>query len=666
MKLQYALASMLSMVAVTDAFQFGVRKSHRAAIQSRHSTGLGRVLLDTPTASSSSSSTTTRRDMCGLVAIIANEDANNNEAELPDITANTKCITHRGPDGMLILDNPLTNSSFKMGHTRLAIVDPTAAGNQPFSLELEGRKYHLAANGEIYNHLAVYGDLVANEGWTAPRISHSDCEVIAHAYAQYGVECASKLDGMFAFVVLEEDDDGTVKSAYAARDPVGIKPLYYGSGKNGEMVFASELKALVGLIDPATVVAMPPGHYWTRETGLVCYYNPDWLRKDDYAPWNDEDHVPATDEEIRLAFRKAVQKRMMADVTYGFFLSGGIDSAVVAHDLLPLYVEEQLERVGGDMTKFQPIKTYTVGMEDSPDVMAAKAVVEALGGSKYIDHQIRTFTPDEVFDLIPQIVYHMETYEAELIRSAIPNWLLAEIASRDVKMVLTGEGSDEIFAGYLYFQDAASPQELQTELRRIYNMLGNINLHRTDRMTMAHGLEARVPFLDTEFTKLVMSVDPKRKMVDPDAVKNNRRGREKTLLRELFEEPNAMGDSIPGPVLWRAKAMQCEGVGEDWVSILQNKIGGLVTDEEMALAATKYPLNTPHTKEEYYYRTIFDNHYGGMEHVVKLWEGGGRAMGAAWKSDLYTREGLKNVDLLSHSLQKKSTATLTNETVVVA
>jgi len=342
---------------------------------------------------------------------------------------------------------------------------------------------------------------------------------------------------------------------------------------------------------------------------------------------------------------------MMADVEYGFFLSGGVDSAIVSNVLLPLYRDAQLSQGG----EYRPIPTYTVGMKDSPDVMAAKAVVEGLGGSKYVDHKIRYFTPDEVFDTIPKIIYHMETYEAELIRSSIPNWFLAEHAAKDVKMVLTGEGADELFAGYLYFQDAQSPLQLQNELRRIYNMLGNINLHRTDRMTMAHGLEARVPFLDTEFTKLVMSVDPKKKMVDPQAVINNSRGREKSLLRELFESPNANGDSIPSPVLWRAKAMQCEGVGEDWVSILQRQVSSLVSDDEMEQAHINYPINTPQTKEELYYRRIYDEHFHGMEHVVKLWPGGGRAMGAEWKSDLYTREGLKNVNLLTHSLQEKAT-----------
>lgn len=259
----------------------------------------------------------------------------------------------------------------------------------------------------------------------------------------------------------------------------------------------------------------------------------------------------------------------------------------------------------------------------------------------------------------------METYEAELIRSSIPNWLLAERASKDVKMVLTGEGSDELFAGYLYFQDADSPKQVQDELRRIYGMLGNINLHRTDRMTMAHGLEARVPFLDTEFTRLIMSVDPKRKVVDREAVKANARGREKTFLREMFEGPNENGHSIPRPVLWRAKAMQCEGVGEDWVSILQKKIATLVSDAEMEQAHTVFPMNTPQTKEELYYRKIFNSHFHGMDHVVNLWEGGGRAMGAAWKSDMYTREGLRDVKVLSHSLQKQTNNNTTSSALDV-
>lgn len=220
--------------------------------------------------------TLTKRDMCGLIAVLGDEPGN-----LPDITENTDRIRHRGPDGMQLLDS---HDTFRMGHTRLAIVDPTHAGDQPFSLSFDvkgsKKKYHLVANGEIYNHEQVYAEIV-KDGWKEERVSHSDCESIAHAFAARGVDCVSMLDGMFAFCVLEQDEEtGAITSALAARDPVGIKPLYYGRNlDDSSYVFASELKALVGLVDPATVVAMPAGHYWTPETGLQCYYNPDWLRK---------------------------------------------------------------------------------------------------------------------------------------------------------------------------------------------------------------------------------------------------------------------------------------------------------------------------------------------------------------------------------------------------
>lgn len=624
-----------------------------------------------------------RRGMCGLVAAIddiwtspgSGSDVVGSRAPVPILTdpavlsSTSHILYHRGPDGMKTsfgtVGRDESTARWSMGHTRLAIVDPSSrSADMPFDLSFspasgDNKTVHLAANGEIYNHEEVYAKCRA-DGWDQERVSGSDCEVIAHAYAKYGgPKTAAMLDGMFAFVAFEEDANSGRSAAFAARDPVGIKPLYYGrtSSNNpsesshdspGAYVFASELKALVGHVDPASVVAVPPGHYWTPQEGLVRYHEPAWLHDDDHAPWEDPAHN-VTDEEVREAFTKAVQKRMMADVEYGFFLSGGVDSCIVAHDLLPLWQKER-EKMGDD----RPVHTYTVGMEDSPDVMAARGMVDALGGPTKVDHHLRTFQPQEVFDLIPKIVYHMETYEAELIRSAIPNWLLAERAAKEVKMVLTGEGADELFAGYLYFQDATQPRQIQNELRRIYGMLGNINLHRTDRMTMAHGLEARVPFLDTEFTRLAMSIDPAKKMVNKDAVLTNSRGREKTYLRELFEGPNADGNSIPRPVLWRAKAMQCEGVGEDWVSILQRRLAEEVSDAEMDEAHLNYPVNTPHTKEELYYRRVYDQHFHGMEHVVRLWEGGGRALGAAWKSDLYTREGLKNVDLLSHSLQEGS------------
>ena len=323
----------------------------------------------------------------------------------------------------------------------MAIVDPlSSTADMPFLLNFgkeNGGNVKLVANGEIYNHKSVYQQLVNNHGWNHPRQSHSDCEVIAHAVACVGPEQAARmLDGMFAFVSLREldNDNGDETSAvelFAARDPVGIKPLYIGVSADDTYIAASELKALVGHVVPGTVQAVPAGHYWTPSTGMVRYHEPVWLYDDTYAPWLTQNDEPS-DGQIREAFQKAVQKRMMADVEYGFFLSGGVDSCIVAHTLMPLY-----RQASGDD---RPIPAFTVGMEDSPDLMASKALVEALGGSRYIDHRPRTFAAHDVLELIPTIIYHMETYEAELIRSAIPNWLLAERAGADVKMVLTGEG----------------------------------------------------------------------------------------------------------------------------------------------------------------------------------------------------------------------------------
>lgn len=343
---------------------------------------------------------TTRLD-CGLVAAIddvwsGDDSSSASLADIPllqddDVLFRTSALLHhRGPDGMHTSSGTLGGSDdgkggearWAMGHTRLAIVDPNNRfADMPFELEFASKrkKVKLAANGEIYNHEAVYADLVSEddggEGWTHPRVSGSDCEVIAHSFAKHGGPAtAAKLDGMFAFVVFEEDTETGEVTAFAARDPVGIKPLYYGrtpgasddadDGASG-YVFSSELKALVGHVDPDSVVAIPPGHYWTPQEGLVCYYNPNWLRKDDHAPWEGKDHS-VTDTDIKEAFTKAVQKRMMADVDYGFFLSGGVDSAVVSNILLPLYRREQEDLMkAGKIDKFRKIPTFTVGMENA-------------------------------------------------------------------------------------------------------------------------------------------------------------------------------------------------------------------------------------------------------------------------------------------------------------
>jgi asparagine synthase (glutamine-hydrolysing) len=599
----------------------------------------------------------------------------------------TSKLEHRGPDGRFVKLGTFPSSAnetttllhWSLGHQRLAIVDPhNHAADMPFVLYFPQAQttIHLVANGEIYNHDILYDDLVKSHGWDMPRQSKSDCEVIAHAIACLGPEATCrKLDGMFAFTAFIHDHQHHTIRTFCARDPVGIKPIYTGNAISASSsttssssssntstttkLFASELKALVGHVDPTSVTAIPPGHYWSNDTGLVRYHQPPWLYQDDptlssftNAAAAENDDPPPTADELLHGFTNAVSKRMMADVDYGYFLSGGVDSCILSHALLPLY-RASTNKSSGDYIDDRPIPAYTVGMADSPDLMAATAMVDALGGSRYVDHRPRIFTIDDVLPILPHIVYHMESYESELIRSAIPNWLLAERAAADVKMVLTGEGADELFAGYLYFMDAPNGIAVQYELQRLYRMLGDINLHRTDRMTMAHGLEARVPFLDTAFTALAMRIPPEQKLVDRNAVMNNTVGREKTFLRQLFAGPNANGHTIPHDLLWRAKAMQCEGVGEDWVSLLQRHVAKDITDAELSHAKTLFEINPPQTKEELYYRRIFEDHFPGMAHVVNAWEGGCRAAGASWTSDTYTRAGLVETNVLTHNYQNK-------------
>eukprot|EP00616_Rhizochromulina_sp_CCMP1243_P017791 CAMPEP_0118977050 /NCGR_PEP_ID=MMETSP1173-20130426/20398_1 /TAXON_ID=1034831 /ORGANISM="Rhizochromulina marina cf, Strain CCMP1243" /LENGTH=1116 /DNA_ID=CAMNT_0006927123 /DNA_START=148 /DNA_END=3498 /DNA_ORIENTATION=- len=557
---------------------------------------------------------------CGVLAILdTSESFVHREEAVRDICS---LMIGRGPDGQGFAAGQVENGAFHwtLAHQRLAIMDPHPRGNQPM-LSADG-KVKLVANGELYNFRKLYKGLLGNP----ETFSDSDSEVILHLWKHFvdkeglspndaARKICESLDGMFAFVVIDEE-----RNTYCAgRDPHGIKPLYMGIAGDKQRMFASELKCLVNQgFDE--IVEIPPGHFYSPDGGLQRYYEPAWL----FDPKHTFD-PSITPKDVRDALEAAVVKRMMSDVDFGLFLSGGVDSCIVATLMRP-----HVEAHGGR------IPSFTVGQEGSPDVVAARAIAEHLG----YEHSERLFTAEEAFSIVEKVVYHLETYEPELIRSAIPNYFLAEHTSKHVKMVLTGEGADELFAGYVYFEDAPNSAALQGELKRIFQALGNVNLKRTDRMTMAHGLEARVPFLDTEFAKLVMGLDPELKMIhDRD------QRREKAYLRKIFT------GELPHEVLWRQKAMQCEGVGEGWVSQLQRWCAEKVSDEAFAKAAERFPLNPPQTKEEYFYRDIFDYHYHGMEKFVHVWEGGMRAGGASWKSSAYTREGLADTSRLTHALQ---------------
>jgi len=559
--------------------------------------------------------------MCGIIAIF---DPNLGASELEELTRSlSTLLSHRGPDEVGYVGGP----GYGLGHTRLSIMDP-AAGRQPLTSDETGSS--VIHNGEIYNfrdlraevhearHATGAGDFAFKTG--------SDSEVCLPLFDSLGNDVASKLDGMFAVVLASEDG----KRMLACRDPVGIKPLYRGWSADGRTMFASELKCLVGQVEH--VEEFPPGHYWTPETGYVRFYSPEWM-----TPLLAEEateevplELPMGDaSRVRSILRSAVQKRLMSDVEYGLLLSGGLDSAIVC-------------KLMAELTDMSKIKSFTVGMRNSPDIMAARAVAEVFG----TDHHEHLFTAEEAFSILPQVIYHLETYEPELIRSSIPNFFLARLAGEHVKVVLTGEGADELFAGYLYFRDCPDRPSMQRETLRIFDHLHNVNLQRSDRMGMAHGIEARVPFLDVDMlAEAYGKLDPTIKMhVDGKM--------EKHALRALFDD----GD-IPQDVVWRTKAMQCEGVGTDWVSILQGKCEEVISDEEIARAAVDFPLNTPQSKEELYYRKLFEEHFSGMDKFVHVWEGGCRAGGAPWENNAYTRAGLKNTQQLVHGLMEDEAAT---------
>eukprot|EP00746_Dinoflagellata_sp_MGD_P091290 gnl/MRDRNA2_/MRDRNA2_36180_c0_seq1.p1 gnl/MRDRNA2_/MRDRNA2_36180_c0~~gnl/MRDRNA2_/MRDRNA2_36180_c0_seq1.p1 ORF type:complete len:621 (-),score=108.20 gnl/MRDRNA2_/MRDRNA2_36180_c0_seq1:2-1864(-) len=576
--------------------------------------------------------------MCGIFAILAPKGSHLLELEF--IKRQSEIQKFRGPD----FSSAKAGDWWGLGHVRLSIMDPNnTSANQPLSGtgNLEG--LHVVHNGEIYNYKELYEKLRA-EGHDVKPMTESDSEVVLHCYKAWGADrTAKEMRGMFGIVLIDEKNN----EFFACRDHVGIKPLYHGwTTEAGSRGFSSELKCVH---DQFTKLELfKNGHYMTRKTGVVRYWNPEWDTLG-YCPV-----VRPTPMQIRRSLKEAVRKRMMAHVPYGAFLSGGIDSCIVTSLMLEIAAEERhkAKKAGvahaerWDFYTGGKLKTFTVGMEGSPDICAARAMSKALGS----EHYEHLFTPQELFGIIRKVVYHSETYEPELLRSCLPNYLLAKLARKHVKMVITGEGADEPFCGYQYFKDAPDAQALQDESRRIFKHLQNVNLQRADRMTMAHGLEARVPFLDVEFTELAMSVDPCLKVF------NEQEGTmEKQYLRDLFSPNQDSTVKIPIPLLYRKKAMQCEGVGQNWVNILQDHLNERISDQHLEEAQKKYTINPPQSKEECYYRDLFEEYFPGKSEFIHVWEGGCRAAGASWKSDAYTRFGLRCTDSLRHGCMPHET-----------
>lgn len=494
--------------------------------------------------------------MCGILAIIGKGKDEKLVREL------SKRMSHRGPDES---DLHVTERGHILSHERLSIID-LHSGKQP----IEGCKgAWMVHNGEIYNHQQLRDTVLKEHTFK----TKSDSEVIVHLYEQYGYDFVHMLDGDFAFVVINGDD------FIAGRDPIGVKPLYYGIDERGRTWFASEMKPLADQCK--TFSTFPPGHYYTPKTGFVKYYKPEY-----------EDHTKAVrafdPQEIRDSLTDAVKKRLMSDVPIGVLLSGGLDSSLTSA------IASRLMKDQG-----KALHSFSIGLDpDAPDAAAARKVADFLGTEHHEIH----FTIEQGIEILEKLIWHLETYDVTSIRASTPMYFLSKaITDCGVKVVLSGEGADEIFGGYLYFRNAPSTVDFQKETIERVQKLFTADLLRADKSTMAHGLEARVPFLDKDFLDVAMTVEAEQKQ--PKTYD----GVEKYILRKAFDTPE--DPYLPSEVLWRQKEQFSDGVGYNWIDTLIEYCSSMVTDEQMEQASGRFPYNTPLTKEAYFYRDIFHRHY---------------------------------------------------------
>ncbi len=506
--------------------------------------------------------------MCGIVcAFDLKESA---EALRPQLLEMSKCIRHRGPDWSGIFNNEKSI----LAHERLAIVDPTS-GKQP--LFSEDGNLVLAANGEIYNHQRLRKQFEGTYNFQ----TKSDCEVILALYKEKGTNFIDELNGIFGFALYDIEKD----EYFIARDHMGIIPLYIGWDKNGTFYVASELKALEGVC--SKIELFPPGHYLHSKDGkFVKWYERDWM---------DFEAVKENETDIALlkkALEDAVRRQLMSDVPYGVLLSGGLDSSITSA-VAKKYAEKRIESDDKDAAWWPQLHSFAVGLEGSPDLAAAQKVADHLGT---VHHEIK-FTIQEGIDAIKDVVYHLETYDITTIRASTPMYLMARaIKAMGIKMVLSGEGSDEIFGGYLYFHKAPNAEEFHKETVRKLDKLHQYDCLRANKSLAAWGIEGRVPFLDKEFMDVAMRINPQDKMINGERM-------EKWVLRKAFE------DMLPESVAWRQKEQFSDGVGYSWIDSLKELVNETVTDEQLANAHFKFPVQTPKSKEEFYYRSIFEEHF---------------------------------------------------------
>ena len=483
---------------------------------------------------------------------------------------------HRGPDwsGVYVDDGAI------LVHERLAIVDP-AGGSQP--LLSEDGQLALAVNGEIYNHKQLKAELKQPYAFQ----TGSDCEVINALYREdEPASFLNRLNGIFAFALW----DRAARRVIVARDPIGVCPLYWGHDREGRLRVASEMKSLADSC--ADVAQFPPGHWYDSATGeLTRYYE---------RPWRSYDAVESVEvspAELREAFEAAVHRQLMTDVPYGVLLSGGLDSSLVAA-VAARYARRRIEDEGQTEAWWPRLHSFAIGLKGSPDLAAAAVAAESLGTV----HHGFEYTFEEGLDALPEVIRHIETYDVTTIRASTPMFLLARrIKAMGVKMVLSGEGSDEIFGGYLYFHKAPNAREFHEELVRKLDTLYNYDCLRANKSMMAWGVEPRVPFLDREFLDVAMRMDAKYKMVRKGSDGPQRM--EKGVLRAAFD------GYLPESILWRQKEQFSDGVGYGWIDGLKAHAEAQVSDRELAAADKRFPVNPPQTKEAYYYRSVFESFY---------------------------------------------------------
>ena len=506
--------------------------------------------------------------MCGIVCAFDLKQPS--EQLRPQILAMAKIIRHRGPDWSGIYND----EKAILAHERLAIVDPTS-GKQP--LFSEDKKLILAANGEIYNHRELRQPYEGNYNFQ----THSDCEVILALYKDKGPSFIDEMNGIFGFALYDVEND----AYFIARDHMGIIPLYMGWDKHGTFYVASELKALEGVC--TKIELFPPGHYlYSKKGEIKKWYSRDWMNYE-----NVKDNETSI-EDLRQALDAAVHRQLMSDVPYAVLLSGGLDSSITSA-LAVKYADKRVEEDDKAKAWWPRLHSFAIGLKGSPDLAAARKVADYLDT---VHHEI-VFTIQEGIDAIRDVIYHLETYDITTVRASTPMYLMARaIKAMGIKMVLSGEGSDEIFGGYLYFHKAPSPEEFHKETVRKLDKLHQYDCLRANKALAAWGIEGRVPFLDKEFMDVAMRINPKDKMITGERM-------EKWILRKAFE------DMLPESVAWRQKEQFSDGVGYSWIDTLKEMVDEKVSDEQMANAHFRFPIQTPTSKEEFYYRSIFEEHF---------------------------------------------------------